>query len=128
MIRVTAAILFHGKKLLIAKRNSADYLGGLWEFPGGKIEPGETPEECLRRELYEEFNISVKVKEHFSTSIYDYDTFTIELMGYNAEWVDGSMSCNSHSETAWIEVSELNKYKFAPADIPFVEKLISNHT
>ena len=82
MINVTAAIIKRGGKILIAKRSSTSSLPNKWEFPGGKIEVGETPEECLARELYEEFNIIVTVGDFIAESVYQYERKTVRLLGF----------------------------------------------
>jgi len=82
IVKVTAAILEKDGRIIIALRKSSDHLSGKWEFPGGKIEPGETPEECLSRELKEEFDIDVTIGEHLGSNIHHYDHISIELMAY----------------------------------------------
>jgi 8-oxo-dGTP diphosphatase len=123
MIKITAAILVNDGMLLIAKRKSTGRLPDLWEFPGGKVEAGETPPQCLKRELKEEFDIDVTVGEHFDTSIYSYDFGTVELMAYRTTWDTGDLKLNDHEEIRWVFGHELDRYEFAPADRAFVEKL-----
>ena len=123
MIRVTAAIIVQSGKVFIAKRKPPGKMPGMWEFPGGKIEHGETPEQCLGRELYEEFAIEVRVGEHIATSLYPYDFYTVELMAFRTSIISGEIRLNDHSDMAWAGVADLGKFKFAPADIPFVEMI-----
>jgi 8-oxo-dGTP diphosphatase len=123
MIEVTAALIKHGNYLLVARRPIGDHLAGLWEFPGGKIESGEIPEECLRREILEELNISIKVGSFFTDSIYEYPGRSIHLLAYWAEWVQGEIKLQVHDKVAWSLVIELSDYAFAPADMPIVEKI-----
>jgi 8-oxo-dGTP diphosphatase len=78
--RVTAAIMTNDEKIIIAKRKSTGNLPDKWEFPGGKVEINETPEQCLQRELKEEFDIDVSIGEYLGSSIYHYDHISIELM------------------------------------------------
>lgn len=125
MIRVVAALIEQDGKILIAQRAKEDKLSLKWEFPGGKIAGSETPEECLKRELKEELNVDIQVKEHFSTIHYDYPTWTIELLVYRAEITGGEMQRNVHNEIRWVRPREMAAYDFAPADIPLVEKIIS---
>ena len=121
--RVTAAILINNEKIIIAKRKSTGQLPNKWEFPGGKVENDETPEQCLKRELKEEFDIDVSVGEYLGSSTYHYDHISIELMAYRTFWVGGSMSLKDHDDFKWVSVGQLENYDFAPADIPFVEKI-----
>lgn len=123
MKKVTAALLTTENKLLIAQRPSTDKLAGKWEFPGGKIESGETPEECLKREIKEEFNICIEVTEYFSSSIYSYEHGTIELIAYWATTQDQGLTPTAHDDYRWVSIAELEDYDFAPADISFVKKL-----
>ena len=121
MIKVTAAIIIESGKVFIAKRKPTARMPGVWEFPGGKIEDGETPEQCLRRELREEFEIEVRVGGYVGSNIYAYDFGTIELMAFRAAISDGLIKLNDHAEVAWAEAGALDSYEFAPADLPFVD-------
>ena len=123
MVEVTAAILFNDKKLLIAKRKSTDKLPNKWEFPGGKVEDGETPEYCLKREMEEEFEIDVSGGKFLGESVYHYDHGTIKLLAYRTYWKGGTISLKAHDDYQWVSLDQLQDYDFAPADIPFVEKL-----
>jgi len=123
MKTVTAAILIKDKKILIAKRKSSDKLANKWEFPGGTVEDGETPEQCLQREMKEEFCIDVCVSEFFGESLYQYSHESIKLLAYLTQWQGGVMESKAHDDFCWISVNELRNYDFAPADIPFVEKI-----
>lgn len=123
IFKVTAAILEKDDRIIIAQRKNSDHLSGLWEFPGGKIEPGETPEECLTRELKEELGIDVKVSEFLGSNIHHYDYISIELMAYRAFWVGGTITINDHNDYRWVTINQLNNFDFAPADIPFVDML-----
>ena len=120
---VTAAILIRENKILIARRKLTDNQGGKWEFPGGKIRGNETPRECLRREMKEEFGINVSVGEFFAESTYRYDHGTIKLLAYRTEWVDGLFYLNAHADCRWVSPSQLDDFDFAAADIPLVKKL-----
>ena len=122
-IKVTAAILEKDGRLIIAQRKSKDHLAGKWEFPGGKIEPGETPEECLARELNEEFNITVSVGDFLGSNIHHYDHISIELMAFRTIWVSGEINSTDHKDYKWVTIDELDQFDFAPADRPFVEQL-----
>jgi 8-oxo-dGTP diphosphatase len=121
--KVTAAILIKNGQILIAQRKANDRLAKKWEFPGGKIKDNETPEQCLQRELKEEFEIDVSVGEYLGSNIYHYDHISIELLAYRTHWEDGTINLRDHDDYKWVSVNDLADYDFAPADIPFVEKL-----
>jgi 8-oxo-dGTP diphosphatase len=123
MIRVTAAILTASGKVFIAKRKPPGRMPGMWEFPGGKIEAGETPEQCLKRELHEEFGIDAAIGRHVGTSVYPYEFYTVELMAYRTKVLAGDIRLNDHADMAWVAPGDLDRYEFAPADIPFVEMI-----
>jgi 8-oxo-dGTP diphosphatase len=126
MIKVTAAILIKDGKILIAKRKADDRQANKWEFPGGTVEQNETPQECLKREMREEFGINVSVGKIFGESIYHYDHAPIKLLAYRAHWECGQISLKDHADYRWVSSWQLTEYDFAPADIPFVEKLQQN--
>lgn len=124
MIEVVAAILKKDNKILIARKKQGKSLAGYWEFPGGKIEMEETPEESLKRELMEEMNIKIEVLEYVGESIYDYGNNTvINLKGFVAEIIKGDITLSDHDKYLWVTVEEAKTHKLAPADIPLLEKL-----
>lgn len=123
MIEVTAAILVHSGRVLIARRRAGARRGGLWEFPGGKIRTGETPEHCLRREIREELGVDIAVGEFFGESVYAYPDQTVHLLAYCSRLTGGSITLNDHAEIAWVEAGELCRYVFCPADIVLVKRL-----
>ena len=123
MKEVTAAIIITDNKVLIAERAPGENLAGKWEFPGGKIEEGESPRECLKREILEELEIDIEVKDLFGESIYAYHSGTIKLMAFWCQWISGDFRLSVHSRIEWVTRQQLELYDFAPADIPLVEKL-----
>lgn len=123
MKEVTAAIIVHDNRVLIARRGPGQKLAGKWEFPGGKIEAGETPEACLVREIKEELGVKIEIDGFFGKSIYRYKAGEIRLLGYKAKLISGDLRVTVHSEIRWIGQDELGDYDFAPPDLPFVEKL-----
>ncbi|MBO8136760.1 MAG: (deoxy)nucleoside triphosphate pyrophosphohydrolase [Desulfotomaculum sp.] len=125
MKKVTAALLIKDNRILIAKRRANDKLANKWEFPGGKIEDAETPEECLKREMKEEFQIEVTVGEYFGESVYSYDHGSIQLLAYWTYWKSGELIPTVHDDFKWVTIDELANFDFAPADIPLVNKLRS---
>jgi len=121
---VSAAIIVNGDKILIAQRGPKYKLEFKWEFPGGGIEDGETPEECIVREIFEELNIKIRVDKFFDQSFYEYPHAQILLLAYIATWVSGEITLNDeHIGYRWVTVEELADYDFSPADIPLVQKL-----
>jgi len=125
MIEVAAAIIEneHGQ-ILIAKRRKGKAQGGLWEFPGGKIENNETVEECLKRELLEELNIHIQPYKSFGVNDHCYGSTHIRLYAYKATFVSGEIKLVDHDEYRWIHVNDLGDYRFADADVKFVEMLL----
>lgn len=122
---VAAGLIMCDGLLLIAQRKHGKSLEYKWEFPGGKLEEGETLEECLRREMMEEMQLEVFVREPFVTSSYDYDFGTIVLHSF---WA----TCKSkdipvvfeHEQYKWVKPSDLTQYDFAPADKPIIEAIL----
>lgn len=106
MINVTAAIILnkHKDKVLLAKRNEGGELGGKWEFPGGKVEEGETPEICLQRELKEELDIDVEISGFFTENIHNYGRQTIKLISYLVNWIDGDITPLVHERVEWVKL------------------------
>jgi 8-oxo-dGTP diphosphatase len=123
IVEVTAAILVKGDRVLIAQRPPGDRLAGLWEFPGGKLEDGETLQACLARELQEEFGIAVTVGEALGESVYHYPHLSVRLLAFRTSIVDGTIRPMAHAAVKWVKVSELADHAFAPADRPFVARL-----
>jgi 8-oxo-dGTP diphosphatase len=123
IVKVTAAMLVKDNKIIIAKRGPGDKLADKWEFPGGKIEIHETPEQCLKREMKEEFDIDVSDCEYLGSSIYHYDHMSIELLAYSTYWEGGEIDLKEHADFKWISLEQLADFDFAPADLVFVEKL-----
>jgi 8-oxo-dGTP diphosphatase len=123
IVKVTAAILVKDNKIIIAKRGPNDHLAKKWEFPGGKVEINETPEQCLKREMKEEFDIDVSVGEYLGSSIYYYSHISIELMAYRTYWENGKIDLKDHDDFKWVSLEQLADFDFAPADLVFVEKL-----
>ena len=128
MIDVVAGIIKNKEgKILIARRNLTKAQGGLWEFPGGKIEPNETKEEAIVREIKEEFNMDIICNGYFDKKEYEYPTRTINLIALNCTMVGDSYEVLEHEEIAWITKEEFKNYEFAPADIYFVEKITNEN-
>jgi 8-oxo-dGTP diphosphatase len=130
MKHVVAAIIGRDDgKFLIAQRKAGLKLEYKWEFPGGKVEGDEQPEDALARELLEEFGIQCKVNAFVCDSIFHYESVSIRLSGYLTEWVSGSMVLNDHAQIKWVTLREMQQFDLAEADKPMLNKLIElfNH-
>ncbi len=125
MITVTAAVIVHDNKILIAKRSSTDKLAHKWEFPGGKIEQGESPEECLQRELHEELGITTSIGQFLDDTVHHYDHITVRLLFYRVDWLNGDIVPTVHDNVVFVSIDAMKQYDFADADIPFVTKIRS---
>ena len=120
---VTAAIIIKGQNVLIARRAPGEKHAGSWEFPGGKVEPGETPEACLKRELEEEFGIEAEVQEYISSSLYEYPQGTIRLLAYQVKIHQEEIQLRVHDRYEWVGVTQLLNYELLPADVPIAHYL-----
>lgn len=123
MIEVSAAIIKKDGKILIAQRNKNQSLALKWEFPGGKVEPNETIQESLKREIKEELNIDIEVKEKFGEISFEHANNILKLTAFYAEWVSGELKALEHEKLEWVAVEDLENFDFAPADMYFVKKL-----
>ena len=124
-IKVVAAIIIHNGSVFATQRGYGEFKDG-WEFPGGKINMGETPEEALKRELLEEFNDEIKVGHQVSsTSIYHYDFGEVHLTVYFARLMTHHFNLVAHSKLEWCDQKELLKLNWANADLP-IAKYISS--
>lgn len=124
MIEVAAAIIEneHGQ-ILIARRKPGKAQEGKWEFPGGKIEAGETAEQCLIRELHEEMSIDIAPYQYVGAHEHKDGQVHIHLLAYRAKYVAGTIILSDHDSYQWVLPDELLQYDFAPADIRFVQQL-----
>ena len=122
---VTSAIMIDDGKVFVARRRMGEKLAGLWEFPGGKVEEGESSEACLKREMFEEFGVDTEIGAFYCDSEYHYGHGSIRLLCYFAKHVSGSFKPTVHDSMLWVDIPELVDMKFAPADVPVVQKIIS---
>jgi len=127
VIHVTAGIIRQDDRILIAKRPNHGN-GGKYEFPGGKLEHGESMEDCLKRELSEEFGIDSKVGSFIITSNFIYGDKNYCLHAFYVDEIRGEPHLNIHDEILWVRYEELNDYEFMPADIPIVQELINQNS
>ena len=121
MIKVVCGIIWKGDKVLICRRKPDKSLGGFWEFPGGKLENDESPEQCLERELFEELGMRVNQIEFLGTSHHAYSNFEIELLGFHCNFIDASFELTDHDQIKWSKVNDLTFERLAPADIPLID-------
>jgi 8-oxo-dGTP diphosphatase len=123
VVEVSAGLIFRDGKLLITQRHADAHLGGLWEFPGGKREVGETFEQCLVRELHEELGIEVTVGGLFDSVTHEYAEKTVHLKFYLCRVKTGEPQAVGCAALTWVRKSELNSYDFPAADAKLLEKL-----
>jgi 8-oxo-dGTP diphosphatase len=123
MQRVTAAIMEENGRVFIARRRGGKHLAGKWEFPGGKIELGETPEQCLERELIEELNVRVSVGELLCSVRFQSEPVELELMAFRVTRLSGEPMLREHDDARWVKPSELLSYDLAGSDRKVVVKL-----
>lgn len=119
-----AVIRNKNNKILCALRSSEMSLPNYWEFPGGKIENGEKPEEALVREIQEELGCLIEVGNFIKEVLHEYPTILVNLLTYEAKIISGDPVPSEHSKLEWKEISEIESLAWAPADIPTVKKLI----
>ena len=122
-MKVTAGIMENNGRVLIARRRPGKHMGGKWEFPGGKIEPGETPEQCLARELQEELSLRARIGELLCTATYEGDGVSLELLVYRVDGFEGAPSLREHTEIRWVLPREIASFELADSDRKVVESL-----
>lgn len=128
MINVVAAIIKNeGGKILIAKRNLKKSQGGLWEFPGGKIEKDETREEAIIREIKEELTIDIKVDKYLAEKVFNYPDKDINLIAIECKQIKGDIKLNEHEDIKWVNKNELRNFNFAPADKFIINAILENN-
>lgn len=127
-IEVVAGIIFFQDQILCVQRpkNKLLYISEKFEFPGGKIEKGETKKDALQRELLEELNILIKIKSLYLTVVHEYPDFELTMHSFICEAETKELTLNEHISQEWLTLKELKKLDWAAADIPIVNELISN--
>ena len=120
---VAAGVCIRGGKLLASLRGGKSHLAGHWEFPGGKLEPGESPEQCVVREFREELGIEIEVAGIREVVYYEYDRGNVLLLFYDCSLISGTPQALGAAEVRWVELPRLGELNWAPADWDFVARL-----
>ena len=127
IILVTGAIIQNDNNFLIGRRGKDEKSAGMWEFPGGKLEEGESPKECIKRDLKEELNIDAEIGELFSSYTYNYPYVSYELFFFKVNSFFGEPVKSVHDKLKWEKLKNFYKYDFLPGDGPLIDKLISEN-
>ena len=127
MIELVAALIWHGEKFMICQRPAHKARGLLWEFVGGKVEPGETKEQALIRECREELAVTLSVDDVFMDVVHEYPDLTVHLSLFNATNAEGEPQKLEHNDIQWITPIEIPNYEFCPADVEILKKIIEVH-
>lgn len=126
-IKVAAAIIKavneNGEQVILATQRGYGDLKGGWEFPGGKLEDGETPTEALKREIMEELDVEISVGDLVESIEYDYPTFHVSMDCFWAEIVNGEINLKEHDDARWLTKNDLDSVDWLPADVPAVERV-----
>lgn len=126
-ILVVAALIKKDNNVLIARRSTGDEnVLGKWEFPGGKVEPNETEENAIEREIKEEFELDIKANKYITNNVCEYPTKIVDLRLYECKYISGEFKLHDHSEYKWVNINELLNYDLAPADIPLAKYIANN--
>ena len=120
---VVAALIWRGERFLACQRPAHKARGLLWEFVGGKVEPGETQEEALIRECREELAVTLSVGDIFMDVVHEYPDLTVHLTLFNAELPEGEPQALEHNDLRWVTVAEMDELPFCPADEEILERL-----
>ena len=121
-IKVAAAVITDGNRIFATQRGYGNYKDW-WEFPGGKLEPGETAEEALKREIVEELDTVITVDEYLTTIEYDYPEFHVSMDCFLCSIVSGSLTLLEHEAARWLPYDDLKQVKWLPSDIKIIELL-----
>ena len=121
-VRVVAAVIKDKDKIFATQRGYGDFKGG-WEFPGGKIEDGETPQEALKREIVEELDTEISVGDLIDTIEYDYPTFHLSMDCFWCEVISGNLELKEHKSAKWLTKDNLDSVEWLPADISLIESV-----
>jgi 8-oxo-dGTP diphosphatase len=126
IVKVACAIIYFEQKILVVQRSELMKLPLKWEFPGGKIERGESEISCVIREIKEELDINIQVNKRLNPNIYHYENISIELIPYSAKYVSGNINLKEHNQYLFINPEDMSGMDWAEADIPIVDQIIEN--
>ena len=126
-VNVVAAIIRKDGHILITRRLHDAHLAGLWEFPGGKVEPGESLEVAMQREILEELGIKIRVYDEFFRIDHDYSDTSVRLHFFDCTILEGEAQCLEVADLRWVNPEDLMNYDFPPADAELLAKLRSSH-
>ncbi|RLB52443.1 MAG: 8-oxo-dGTP diphosphatase MutT [Deltaproteobacteria bacterium] len=126
-VRVVAALLQDEKgRVLITQRKPRAFMPLKWEFPGGKVEPGETDDQALAREIKEELGVAIDVGDHYIDLLHEYPDFIIDFHVYRCSINAGELECLGVNDFRWVDTNELESFDFPPADEPTVKQLLAD--
>lgn len=125
-VHIGVAVIWNEKQeILIDQRLADDAFGGFWEFPGGKLEPDETIEECIKREIKEELDIEIQVREKLVNIDHSYSHVRVILHVYNCDFVSGTPAPIECSQIRWVNVHNLDQYQFPPANTRIIDEILN---
>ena len=127
MVEVVAALIWNADRFMICQRPAHKARGLLWEFVGGKVEPGETKEQALIRESKEELNVLLSVGDVFMDVVHEYPELTVHLTLFNSTIAEGEPQKLEHNDIQWIKTSEISNYEFCPADDEILNRLLHSN-
>ena len=125
-INVVAAIIIKDNKVLATQRGYGEFKGG-WEFPGGKIEEGESPEEALIREIKEELELNIEVNQLLEIIEYDYPKFHLSMKCYLCSIIKGSIVLNEHQDAKWLDKKHINDVEWLAADVIIINRIVDSN-
>jgi 8-oxo-dGTP diphosphatase len=126
--KVTAAFLMRDGKVLLARRKAGRHMGNRWEFPGGKVHSGESPQKALSRELQEELGIEARIGELLGSARFVDGRVDLEILLYRAEHLSGSFTLREHEAIAWVDPGDLESYDLADSDRELAQRIVPRNT
>lgn len=127
MLKVTCALILNNNRILVTRRGPGMRMAGKWEFPGGKVEAGETAEQCIRRECLEELGLNIRITGQLSSHHHDYGDVAIVLIPFLATIESGELSLKEHDQFEWATREQLRSFDWAEADVAVVEEFLMNN-